>query len=101
MTLSAPAVTDVVLVWVLVPESVSGQVAELCVIPVTFYPMLLEIVIPLVPPLAELFVIVPVGLTAPVEIVMTPVVEDRFESVMLPVPVIPPVSVRLAVPPDR
>ena len=100
-TCRVPADIVMLHVKVLAPERISGHVALLCVIPVTFDPMLLEIVIPLVPPLAELFVIVPVGLTAPVEIVMTPVVEDRFESVMLPVPVIPPVSVKLATPAAR
>lgn len=74
------------------PDSVSADVAEFCVIPVTFVPMTAEMVVVPVP-VPEL-VMVPIILTEPVEIVIAPQEElPTVYVVTFPVPVIPPLNI--------
>jgi hypothetical protein len=69
-----------------VPDNVSAEVAEFCVIPVTLVPMTAEITCV---PLPELeLVIVPVIFTEPVISLIIPVLVELI--VTFPVPVIPP-----------
>src|SRR4051794_32697967 len=77
-------------VKVLVPPSESAEVALVCTTEVTFEPIAAAIVVVPVP--VPLFVIAPVGFTAPDDKVVVAV--PVLLRLRLPVPVVPPDSVR-------
>ena len=96
LPLTVPDLIVKPLVKVFTPESIRLEVAEFSITPVTFVPMIAEIVLSPAPE-PEL-VIVPMWLTEVVERVIPAASELLLFKIKLPVPVVPPETVKIFVP---